>query len=118
MPLNSGHQLLIYIINERLKRIVEQVNVFQLRQGGGKQGRCVNINIPKSNETDKQEKWVYQVDIDIWNAFNAMSQAALWHVTNMFHLPDVDLLKQIITALQCVWPQTMQKVQQSRVIQV
>ena len=43
--LHSGHQLLIYIINERLKRIVEQVNVFQLGQCGGKQGRCVNIDM-------------------------------------------------------------------------
>ena len=24
-----------------------------------------------------------------------MSQAALWHVVNMFHMPDVDLLEQI-----------------------
>jgi len=24
-----------------------------------------------------------------------MSQAALWHVMNMFHIPDVDLLEQI-----------------------
>jgi len=24
-----------------------------------------------------------------------MSQAALWHVMNMFHVPDVDLLEQI-----------------------
>ena len=27
---------------------------------------------------------VYRVDIDFRNAFNAMSQAALWHVMNMF----------------------------------
>jgi len=34
-------------------------------------------------------------DIDFRNTFNAMSQAALWHVMNMFHRPDVDLLEQI-----------------------
>jgi len=38
--LNSGYQLLNYIINERLKRIVEQTNV--LEEGGGRQGRSVN----------------------------------------------------------------------------
>ena len=38
---------------------------------------------------------VYRVDIDFRNAFNAMSQAALWHVMNIFHIPDVDLLQQI-----------------------
>jgi len=35
------------------------------------------------------------VDIDFRNVFNAMSQATLWHVMNMFHIPDVDLLEQI-----------------------
>jgi len=35
------------------------------------------------------------VDIDFRNTFNAMSQAALWHLINMFHIPDVDLLEQI-----------------------
>ena len=29
------------------------------------------------------------------NAFNAMSQAALWQVMRMFKIPDVDLLEQI-----------------------
>jgi len=38
VQLNSGYQLLNYIINERLKRIVEQTNVLQPRQGGVRQG--------------------------------------------------------------------------------
>jgi len=42
--------------------------------------------------TDKQ---VSRVDIGFRSAFNAMSQAALWHVMTMFHIPHVDLLKQI-----------------------
>jgi len=33
--------------------------------------------------------------MDFRNAFNAMSQAALWHVMNIFHIPDVDLMEQI-----------------------
>ena len=45
--LNSGYQLLSYIINERLKRIVEQTNVLELGQGGGSQGRSVNMNMQK-----------------------------------------------------------------------
>ena len=47
--LNSGYQLLNHIINERLKRIVEQTNVLEPGQGRGRQGRSVNINMPKIN---------------------------------------------------------------------
>ena len=84
--LNSGYQLLNYTINERLKRIVEQTNVLEPGQGGGRQGRSVNNNMPKmhyvKHEAHRQGKRVYRVDIDFRNAFNAMSrsQAALWHV--------------------------------------
>ena len=46
--LNSGYQLLNYIINERLKRIVEQTNVLEPGQGGGRQGRSVKINMQKN----------------------------------------------------------------------
>jgi len=48
-----------------------------------------------THEAHRQGKRVYRVDIDFRNAFNAMSQAALWHVVNMFYIPDVDLLEQI-----------------------
>jgi len=95
--LNSGYQLLNYIINERLKRIVEQINVLEPGQGGGSQGRSVKINMQKMNfvtpEAHRQGKRVYRVDIDFRNTFNAMTQAALWRVMNMFHIPDVDLLE-------------------------
>ena len=43
---NSGYQLLNYIINERLERIVEQTNVLEPGQGGGRQSRSVNIENP------------------------------------------------------------------------
>ena len=34
-----------------------------------------------------------------------MSQAALWHVMNLFHVPDVDLLEQIYdSATICLAP--------------
>jgi len=45
--LNSGYQLLNYIISERLKRIMKQTNVLEPGQGGGRQGRSVNINMQK-----------------------------------------------------------------------
>jgi len=73
--------------------------VLEPGQGGGRQGRSVNIKMQKmyfvTHEAHRQGKRVYRVDIDFKNAFNAMSQAALWHVMNMFHIPDVDLLEQI-----------------------
>jgi hypothetical protein len=48
-----------------------------------------------THEAHRQGKRVYRVDINFRNTFNAMSQAALWHVMNMFHIPDVALLEQI-----------------------
>ena len=78
--LNSGYQPLNYII-ERLKRIVEQANLFEPGQIGGRQGRTVNINLQKMHfvmhEAHRQGKRVYRVVIDFRNAFNAMMQAAL-----------------------------------------
>ena len=68
-------------------------------QGGGRQGRSVNINMQKmhfvTHEAHIQGKRFYGVDIDFRNAFNAMSQEGLGHVVNMFHIPDVDFLEQI-----------------------
>jgi len=93
--LSSGYQLLKYIINERLKRIVKQANVLEPGQGGGRQGQSVAINVQKmhfvTHEAHRQRKRVYRVDIDLRNALNAMSQEALWHVMNMLHISGVDL---------------------------
>jgi len=62
-------------------------------------GRSVNINMQKmlvvTHEAHRQRKRVYRVDIDFTNALNAMSQTVVWHVMNMFHMPDVDLLEHI-----------------------
>jgi len=75
------------------------LEVLEPGQGGGRQGRSVNINMQKmhcvTHEAHRQGKRVYHVDIDFRNDFNAMSQAAVWHVMNIFHMPDVDLLEQI-----------------------
>jgi len=96
--LNSGYQLLNYIINELLKRIIEQTSVLEPGQGESRKGRSVNINMPKMHlvmhEAHRQGKRVCRVDIDFRNAFIVMSQAApLWHVMNMFHIPGIDLLE-------------------------
>jgi len=97
--LNVGYQLLNYIINERLERIVEQTNVLQPGQDGSRHGRSVNINMQKihfvTHEAHRQGKRVYRVNINFRNTFNAMSQAAFCHVMKVFHIPDVDLLEQI-----------------------
>jgi len=86
------YQLLNYVINERLKKIVEPANIVEPGQGGGRPGRCVGFNMQKvyfiQQEARRQGKRDYRVDIDFKNAFNAMSQAALWQ---MFKIPDVDL---------------------------
>jgi len=97
--LNSVCQLVNYVINKQLKTIVELVNILEPGQGGGRQGRCVGINMQKvyfiQHEARRQGRRVYRVDIDFKNAFNAMSQAALWQVMRMFKIPDADLLEQI-----------------------
>jgi hypothetical protein len=86
-----------------LKTIVKPANILEPGQGGGRQGRCIGINMQKvhfiQQEAQRQGKRVYRVDIDFENAFNAMSQAALWQVMRMFKIPlaDVELLeKQIL----------------------
>jgi len=96
---NSVYQWLNYVINEQLKKIVKPAKILEPGQGGGRQGRCVGIKMQKvhfiQQEAQRQGKRVYRVDIDLKNAFNAMSPAALWQVMSMFKIPDVDLLEQI-----------------------
>jgi len=97
--LNSVCQLPNNVINERLEKIVEPANILEPGQGGGRQGCCVGINMQKvhfiQQEARRQGKRVYRVDIDFKNAFNAMSQAAIWREMRMFKISDVDLLEQI-----------------------
>jgi len=124
--LNRVYQLLNYVINERLEKIVKPDYILEPGQGGGRQGRCVGINMQKvhfiQQESQRQGKSMYRVDIEFKNGFNAMSQAALWQVMKMFKIPDVDLLQQIyegaIKAPRLGWPQTMRKVRQSPSTQV
>jgi len=63
--LNSVYQVLNYVINERLKKIVEPANILEPGQGGGRQGRCVDINMQKvhfiKQEARRQGKRVYRL---------------------------------------------------------
>ena len=43
--LNSVYQLLNYVINEHLNKIVDPDNILEPGQGGGRQRRCVGINM-------------------------------------------------------------------------
>jgi len=69
--LNSGYQVLDYIFNEQLKRIVEEANVLEQGHRGSRQGRSVNINMKKmhfvTHEAHRQGRQVYRVDIDFKN---------------------------------------------------
>jgi len=93
------YQLLNYVINERLKKIVEPANIIEPGQGGGRQGRCVGINMQKmrfiQQEARRQGKRVYRVDIGFKNSFNTMSQAVQWQVMRMSQIPEIDLLEQM-----------------------
>ena len=79
---------------------MEQANVLEPGQGEYRRGRSDNINMPimqfVTHQAHIQEKnRVYRVDINFRNVLNAMSQAALWQVMNMFNIPDVELREQI-----------------------
>jgi len=58
------------------------------------------------HETHRQGMRVYRVDIDFRNAFNAISQAALWHVMNIFIYQTLTYRRRFTTAQQSVWSQT------------
>ena len=94
--LNCTNQLVMHILNDRLRNIVEKAVILEPDQSGGRQGRSTDINLTKlewvTRETLTQGKRMYRVDVDFTNAFNAMSQAALWAVMRAYGIPDVDLL--------------------------
>ena len=86
--LNCTNQLVMHILNARLRSIVEKAGILEPGQSGGRQGRSTDINLAKlewvTQEAVAQGKRVYRVDVDFCNAFNAMSQAALWAVIMAF----------------------------------
>jgi len=120
--LNNGYQLHKYIINERLKRIVEQTNVLEQRQGGGKQGWSVNINMQTmhfvTHKAHRQGKQVYWVDIDFKTPSMQCGRqlSGTWWTCCIYQT--LTYWSRFTTAKQSVWLQTTQKVQQSRLIQM
>jgi len=97
--LNSTNQLIMHILNSRLRNIVERAGLIEPGQAGGRQGRSTDINMSRlswvTREAQAQGKKVYRVDVDFKNAFNALNQAALWSVMKNLNIPDVDLLQSI-----------------------
>ena len=79
--LNVCNQLIMHVVNNRLRTIVEKGGILSPGQGGGRQGRSVTINTGKlewvTERAQKQFKRLYRIDVDFRNAFNAMNQAAL-----------------------------------------
>ena len=99
--LNCTNQIVMHILNSRLREVVERAGILEPGQTGGRQGRSTDINLAKlewvTREAIRQKKRVFRVDVDFTNAFNAMSQAALWEIMEAYGIPDVDLLKGLYT---------------------
>jgi hypothetical protein len=97
--LNVGMQLVHHIINYRLTLISETENLIVPGQDGGRAGRGVDLNQLKldwvTSEARRLRQRIIRIDIDFKNAFNSMSQTALWAVMRAYNIPDVDLLEVI-----------------------
>jgi hypothetical protein len=97
--LNVGIQLIHHVINARLTGITEAENLIVPGQDGGRAGRGVDLNQLKldwiTSEARRLKQRVLRIDIDFKNAFNSMSQSALWAVMRAYNLPDVDLLEAV-----------------------
>ena len=90
--LNCTNQLVMHILNARLRSIVEKAGILEPGQSGGRQGRSTDTNLTKlewvTREALTQGKRVYRVDVDFTYAFNAMSQATLWAVILVYGIPE------------------------------
>ncbi len=97
--LNVGTQLVHHVINYRLTTITEVENIIVPGQDGGRAGRGVDLNQLKlewiTSEAKRLKQRIVRIDIDFKNAFNSMSQSALWEVMRAYNIPDVDLLEAI-----------------------
>jgi hypothetical protein len=82
--LNVGIQLIHRIINARLTTITEAENLIVPGQDCGMAGREVVLNQLKfdwiTSEAQRLKQRIIRIDIDFKNAFNSMSQSALWAV--------------------------------------
>ena len=92
-------QLVYHVINSRLTEITEKENLIVPGQNGGRRERGVDLNQTKLDWITREAKRLQQrflrIDIDFKNAFNSMSQSALWAIMRAYNIPDVDLLESI-----------------------
>jgi hypothetical protein len=107
--LNVGTQLVHHIINYRLTLITEAENLIVPGQDGGRAGRGVDLNQLKldwvTSEARRLRQRIIRIDFDFKNAFNSMSQTALWAVMRAYNIADVDLLEVIALVIQlCFFP--------------
>ena len=98
--LNSLFQLISYVIQERLVRIVEGSNILEPGQGGFRVRRGCDINTHKLDFITREAKQTtsnpfVRVDVDFENAFNSVPHENLWSVLRAFKFPDIDLLEAI-----------------------
>ena len=98
--LNSLFQLISYVIQERLVRIVEGSNILEPGQGGFRARRGCDINMHKldfiTRETQKATSNPFvRIDVDFENAFNSVPHENLWAILRAFEIPDIDLLEAI-----------------------
>jgi hypothetical protein len=104
--LNSLFQLVSYVIQERLVRIVEGSNILEPGQGGFRARRGCDINVHKldfiTREAQKSSSHPFvRIDVDFENAFNSVPHENLWAVLRAFEVPDVDLLEAIYSVTSC-----------------
>ena len=66
--LNCTNQLVMHILNARLRGIVEKAGILEPGQSGGRQGRSTDINLAKlewvTQEAVAQGKRVYRLTFD------------------------------------------------------
>jgi hypothetical protein len=98
--LNSLFQLVSYIIQERLVRIVEGSNILEPGQGGFRARRGCDINVHKLDSITREDQkktsnTFVRIDVDFENAFNNVPHENLWAVLRAFEIPDIDLLETI-----------------------
>ena len=97
--LNYTNQLVMHMLSVRLRTIVGKAGILEPGQSGGSQSRSTDINLTRLEWITRgaltQGKRVYRVDVDFINAFNSMSQAALWKVIRSYGIPAIDLLESL-----------------------
>ena len=97
--LNTINHCVAHIINERLTNILETSGIFESGQAGFRAFRSTDSNMCKMNRitslAQQRKTRFFRADVDWKNAFNSMSQPALWAMMRMLHIPDVDFLEEL-----------------------